>query len=117
MHNDGVHGERLDQTVDGPESVAAEHPDALALADTSQKTSSDHREDLVQGNVQRYERPTGMFSIVLSTKSKLPKPDDAEGLPRDARWSQANVVSEFLKLQINLNQLVKCDMTYGNYEP
>jgi len=55
MRNDRVHGERLGQTVNGPKSVAAEHPDALALADTSQKTPSDHREDLVQGNVQRYE--------------------------------------------------------------
>lgn len=45
--DDGVHGERPGQTVDGSEPVAAEHPDALALADTSQKTPPDHREDLV----------------------------------------------------------------------
>lgn len=52
--DDGVHGERSDQTADGPEPVAAEHTDALALANTSQKAPPDHREDLVQGDVQRY---------------------------------------------------------------
>lgn len=50
--DDGVHGERSDQTADGPEPVAAEHTDALALANTSQKAPPDHREDLVQGDVQ-----------------------------------------------------------------
>lgn len=83
--DDGVHGERPGQTADGPEPVAAEHPDALALADTSQKAPPDHREDLVQGDVQRYGRPRENLATVLSAGSKRCSGlDDAVGRPERA---------------------------------
>jgi len=61
IKNDRIYGKCSHQETDGFESIAAEHPNSLALADTSQKTSSDHRKDLVQGNVQRYS-PMFLFS-------------------------------------------------------
>jgi len=54
IKNDRIYGKCSHQATNGFESIAAEHPNAVALADTSQKTSSDHRKDLVQGDVQRY---------------------------------------------------------------